>query len=149
MANQCVHVYYFLLFLLVLTYFLHFPSSEYVNMIKRLRRKLLYMCMPVHVCLPTPFVLSLEIYLYKLLKKQVGISSSSDKWFVRCLGGGIIVNCHTCTDIGTFGAFHSIKSRREGLCMDHNQFVIFFFTEAVVVIVQPVTLSGISHPVGK
>ena len=35
---------YFLLSLLVLTYFLHFPSSEYVHMIKRLRRKLLYKC---------------------------------------------------------------------------------------------------------
>ena len=34
---------YFWLSLLVLTYFLHFPSSEYVNMIKRLCRKLLYM----------------------------------------------------------------------------------------------------------
>ena len=32
-----------LLVLLVLTYFLHFPSSEYFNTIKRLRRKLLYM----------------------------------------------------------------------------------------------------------
>ena len=31
-----------LLSLLVLTYFLHFPSPEYVNMIKRLCRKLLY-----------------------------------------------------------------------------------------------------------
>ena len=34
---------YFLLSLLVLTCFLHLPSSEYVSMIKRLRRKLLYM----------------------------------------------------------------------------------------------------------
>ena len=34
-----------LLVLLVLTYFLHFPSSEYVNTIKRLCRKLLYMYM--------------------------------------------------------------------------------------------------------
>ena len=32
--QQCT--YYFLLPLLVLTYFLHFPSSEYFNMIKRL-----------------------------------------------------------------------------------------------------------------
>ena len=34
---------YFLLSLLVLTCFLHLPSSEYVSMIKRLRRKLLCM----------------------------------------------------------------------------------------------------------
>lgn len=34
---------YFLLSLLVLTYFLHFPSPEYVNVIKRLCRKLLNM----------------------------------------------------------------------------------------------------------
>ena len=34
---------YFLLSLLVLTCSLHLPSSEYVSMIKRLRRKLLYM----------------------------------------------------------------------------------------------------------
>ena len=34
---------YLRLILLVLTYFLHFPSPEYVNMIKRLCRKLLYM----------------------------------------------------------------------------------------------------------
>ena len=35
---------YFLLSLLVLTYFLHLPSSEHVSMIKRLRRKLLHTC---------------------------------------------------------------------------------------------------------
>ena len=36
--------------LLVLTYFLHFPSPEYVNtcMVKRLRRKLLYMLKTVN-----------------------------------------------------------------------------------------------------
>ena len=34
---------YFLLSMLALTCFLHLPSSEYVSMIKRLRRKLLYM----------------------------------------------------------------------------------------------------------
>ena len=34
---------YLRLVLLVLTYFLHFPTPEYVNMIKRLCRKLLYM----------------------------------------------------------------------------------------------------------
>ena len=34
---------YLRLVLLVLTYFLHFPTPEYVNMINRLCRKLLYM----------------------------------------------------------------------------------------------------------
>ena len=34
---------YFLLSMLALTRFLHLPSSEYVSMIKRLRRKFLYM----------------------------------------------------------------------------------------------------------
>ena len=38
---------YLWLSLLVLTYFLHFPSPEYVNMMNRLCRKLLYMSMSI------------------------------------------------------------------------------------------------------
>ena len=40
---------YLQLSLLVLTYFLHFPSSEYFNTIKRLCRKLLYMYMYIEL----------------------------------------------------------------------------------------------------
>ena len=41
---------YLRLVLLVLTYFLHFPTPEYVNMIKRLCRKLLYMYSSTRSC---------------------------------------------------------------------------------------------------
>ena len=42
---------YFLLSLLVLTYFLHFPSPEYVNMVKRICRKFLYMYICVYIAI--------------------------------------------------------------------------------------------------
>ena len=53
---------YFLLSLLVLllTYFLHFPSPEYVNMVKQLRRKLL--CIYIYIYIYIHMYASLYMY---------------------------------------------------------------------------------------
>ena len=59
--------------LLVLIYFLPFPSSEYFNTIKRLCRKLLYMYLGIQ--LEFLFVDFKETYMYRYEKSKAGIPS--------------------------------------------------------------------------